>query len=334
MYTRYGNPTVEAVEDQLARQDGAEKSLLFASGMAAISSACFTLLSRGDEMISSFPVYGGTAGLFDRLSGKLGVKIRYFPADDTARMKRAITPKTRLIYLESPTNPNLRLVDLEKAGIIAGKSGAISIIDSTFATPINQKPLEYGIDAVLHSATKYLGGHSDMMGGVLSGSNDLIERVWETRKFLGGCADPGQAFLLERGLKTLKMRMETHNRNALAVAMFLENLKRLKKVIYPGLKSHPQYSKGCGGIVSFDLGSKTRAARFVDSLKVIKNAASLGGTESLVSIPIWTSHYGFDKNRLARFGVTPGMVRLSIGLEDESVLIDDIKRALKRIGFL
>lgn len=335
MYTRYSNPTIEAVESQVARLDGAENSLLFSSGMAAISSALLTLLKPGDQIVSSYPIYGGTSKLFDHFLKKLNIKVAFFPADDISRLSPSITRKTKLIYLESPTNPNLRIVDLESAGRFANRRKIFSIIDSTFATPVNQRPLDFGIDAVIHSVTKYLGGHSDIVGGVISGSGDFMARVWETRKYLGGCADPHQAFLLDRGLKTLEIRIEKHNRNAASIAKFLESLSGLKQVIYPGSSSHPQHElaarqmSGFGGMVSFNLGSKGKAIRFVDSLKIIKNAASLGGTESLISIPIWTSHFGLKQEILSRSGVTPGLVRLSVGLEPSDILKKDISQALR-----
>jgi cystathionine beta-lyase/cystathionine gamma-synthase len=338
IYTRYSNPTIEAVENQIARLESAERSLLFSSGMAAISSACLALLEPGDEIVSSYPIYGGTSNLFDQILKKLNINVAFFPADDIGGLPRAITRKTKLIYLESPTNPNLKIIDLENASRIAGRRKIFSIIDSTFATPVNQKPLGFGIDAVIHSVTKYLGGHSDIVGGVISGSGRFMARVWETRKYLGGCADPHQAFLLGRGLKTLEVRMEKHNRNAASIARFLESVPGIKQVIYPGSFLHLQHElaarqmSGFGGMVSFNLGSKRRAIRFVDSLKVIKNATSLGGTESLVSIPIWSSHFGLKQEILSRAGVTPGLVRLSVGLEPEAVLIKDIDRAL-RIAF-
>lgn len=336
IYTRYGNPTIEAVEKRMAALDGAESSLAFSSGMGAISSLCFAFLKTGDEIVSSSPVYGGTASFFDRILSRLKIKTRYFPAEKIDRLERLITKKTKLVYLESPTNPNLRLVDLEEAARIAKKYRVLSVIDSTFATPVNQKPLDFGLDAVVHSATKYLGGHSDIMGGVVSGPRALIDRVAETRKYLGCVMDPGQAFLLERGLKTLEVRVERHNHNAMEIATFLENHRGVKRVVYPGLKSHPQHDiasgqmTGFGGMISFDLGSGSRAIRFADSLKVVKNAVSLGGIESLVSIPVWTSHHGFSRKQLKRFGVSPGMVRLSVGLENCAVLIRDISRALRR----
>ncbi len=338
IYTRYGNPTIEAVENQIARLDGAQDSLLFSSGMAAISSACLTLLESDDEIVSSYPIYGGTAKLFDQLLKKFNIKVVFFPADDINRLSRSITRKTKLVYLESPANPNLKIIDLDSAGRIAKRRKVFSIIDSTFATPVNQKPLDFGIDAVIHSVTKYLGGHSDIVGGVISGSARFMGRVRETRKHLGGCADPHQAFLLDRGLKTLEIRVEKHNFNAASIAKFLESVSGLKGVIYPGSFSHPQHDlaarqmSGFGGMVSFDLGSKRKAIRFVDSLKVIKNASSLGGTESLISIPIWTSHFGLRQETLTRSGITPGLVRLSVGLEADNVLIKDISQAL-RIAF-
>jgi cystathionine beta-lyase/cystathionine gamma-synthase len=335
LYTRYGNPTLESAQERMAQLEGAERSLILSSGMAAISTACLTAVKPGDEIVSSYPLYGGTARLFSSLLSRLGIKVRYFPAEDASRLERIVTSKTRLLYLESPTNPILQIIDLKRAVSVARDHRVFSIIDSTFATPINLKPLEFGIDAVIHSATKYLGGHSDIMGGVIAGSKNFIILAVETMKLLGGCADPHQAFLLERGLKTLEVRVARHNDNAMKIARFLESDLRLKRVIYPGLKSHNQHGiavsqlKGFGGMVAFDLGSEARAIKFADSLQVVKNAVSLGGTESLVSLPIWTSHMGLPKRELEKSGVTPGLVRLSIGLEDADLLIRDIKNALR-----
>jgi cystathionine beta-lyase/cystathionine gamma-synthase len=336
IYSRTGNPTIEAVERHISRLDRGEGSLLFSSGMAAISSACLTLLRRGDEIVSSFPVYGGTVSLFRKLFGKLGIRTRFFPARNVKSLARIISAKARMIYLESPANPNLELIDLEAVARVARRARIFTIIDSTFATPVNQRPLEFGIDAVVHSATKYLGGHTDMLGGVVSGTERFLSEVRDTRDYLGGCIDPHQAFLLDRGLKTLDVRMKKHNSSGAAIALYLEGRNEIKKVNYPGLESHPQHElarsqmDGFGGIVSFDLGSAGRAAKFVDCLKVILNAASLGGTESLISIPIWTSHFGMKKAELARHGISPGLVRLSVGLEDEEALVEDIDRALRR----
>jgi cystathionine beta-lyase/cystathionine gamma-synthase len=335
LYTRYGNPTMAALEARLAILDGAERSLVLSSGMAAVSVACLTRLRAGDQIVSSAPLYGGTAKLFDHVFKKLGISTRYFPAESPERVAKIITPRTKLIYLESPTNPNLKIIDLDAVSRIASRKGIFTIIDSTFATPVNQQPLKFGIDAVIHSATKYLGGHSDLIGGVISGTKGFIAAAVETMKLLGGCADPHQAFLIDRGLKTLEVRVHRHNENALHIARFLETDKRIARVIYPGLESHPQHKlaeaqmSGYGGMVSFDLGSEHRAVRFVDSLKIINNAVSLGGVESLISIPIWTSHMGLNKKELAKTGVTPGLVRLSVGLEEPKKLIQDIKYALK-----
>ncbi|UCC79816.1 MAG: aminotransferase class I/II-fold pyridoxal phosphate-dependent enzyme [Candidatus Zixiibacteriota bacterium] len=336
IYTRYSNPTIEAVENRIAAMEGADGSLLFSSGMAAISSACMTFLKSGDEIVSSYPVYGGTAKLFDDLLKKYGIKIKYFQASDPEGPERMISSGTRILYLETPTNPNLQIIDLKRAARIARKRKIISIVDSTFATPINQKPLKFGIDMVIHSVTKFMGGHSDIMGGAVSSSEKHLRKIYDTRKLLGGCIDPHQAFLLDRGLRTLSIRMERHNLNALKIAGFLETVDKVKRVIYPGLDSHPQHKlayeqlEGFGGMVSFDLGSRKRASKFADSLKVIQNAVSLGGVESLVSIPIWTSQYGLKKSDLDRSGVTPGLIRLSIGLEDPEELIGDIDQALKK----
>lgn len=336
IYTRYSNPTIEAVENRIASLEGSDGSLLFSSGMAAISSACMTFLKYGDEIVSSYPIYGGTAKLFDHLLKRYGIRTRYFQASDPTGPERALSVGTRILYLESPTNPNLQIIDLKRAAKVAKKRKIISVVDSTFATPINQRPLKFGIDIVIHSVTKFMGGHSDIMGGVVSSSGRHLRKIYETRKSLGGCIDPHQAFLLDRGLRTLGVRVERHNSNALKIASFLETINKVKRVFYPGLVSHPQHRlgsdqmEGFGGMVSFDLGSKEKASKFVDSLKIIHNAASLGGVESLVSIPIWTSQYGLKKKDLDRSGVTPGMIRLSVGLEDAEELIGDIDQALKK----
>ena len=336
LYTRYSNPTVEAAEERIAGMEGTENSLLFSSGMAAISSVCMTILKTGDEIISSNPVYGGTAHLFNDLFTKLGIITRYFPSSEISALPGMITGKTRLIYLESPTNPNLQIVDLKQAAIIAREKKIISVVDSTFATPINQRPVVFGLDVVVHSVTKFMGGHSDIMGGVVSSSNEIIKKIYETRKLLGGCMDPHQAFLLERGLRTLEVRMERHNKSAAKIARSMESLDGVEKVIYPGLESHPQHElardlmNDFGGMVSFDLGSEKTATKFADSLKVVRNAVSLGGVESLVSLPIWTSHFGLEGEELKKAGVTPGLVRLSVGLEDPDQLIEDIRQALEK----
>lgn len=336
IYTRYSNPTIEAVEKRIAELEGMAGSLLFSSGMAAISSACMAFLKSGDEIVSSYPIYGGTAKLFDGIFKDMGIKVRYFPASNIVVMNKLISSRTRIVYLETPTNPNLQIVDLKYAVAACRSKKIVKIVDSTFATPLNQKPAEVGIDIVIHSVTKFLGGHSDIMGGVVSSSGKFLKQIYETRKLLGGCIDPHQAYLLERGLRTLAVRMERHNLNAEGVARFLEKTKGIKRVIYPGLKSHPHHElaasqmTGFGGMVSFDLGSKKRAVKFADSLKVVKNAVSLGGVESLISIPVWTSHYGLKKKDLDKSGVTPGLVRLSVGLEDADQLIDDLRQALRK----
>jgi len=336
LYTRYSNPTIEAVEKRIADLEEAAGSLLFSSGMAAISSVCLTFLRAGDEIVSSYPIYGGTAKLFDNLLKRFGIRIKYFRAANPGNLNGLVSNKTKILYLETPTNPNLQIIDLKKAAGAVKKKGIVSVVDSTFATPVNQKPINLGINIVIHSITKYIGGHSDIMGGVVSGPGKYLKEIYETRKLLGGCIDPHQAFLLERGIRTLEVRMERHNANAMKVARFLSSVKGVKQVIYPGLNSHPQHQiassqmQGFGGMVSFDLGSSRRAARFADSLKVVKNAVSLGGVESLVSIPVWTSHYGLKKKELDKSGVTSGLVRLSVGIEDPEKLIRDIDQALKK----
>ncbi len=335
-YTRYANPTTEFVEKKMAALEGGEKALATSSGMAAITTALLTLVSSGEEIISTTPVYGGTFRLFKDLLPKLGTKVHFVDADTIEKAEKLINSKTRVLFIESPTNPNLRLVDLKNGVKIAKKHGLITVADNTFATPVNQRPLEWGVDVVLHSATKYLAGHSDLIAGVIIGGKNFVSRAVETTKLLGGCLDPLGAFLLIRGLKTLPLRVEKQNQNAFKIAQHFSNYSKVKKVYYPGLKSHPQHNlaksqmKGFGGMVTLELKDLSSAMKLLDNVRVFKNAVSLGGVESLASIPVLSSHYGLDENMLRKSGVTRGMVRLSCGIEATEDLIDDLDQALKK----
>ena len=336
-YTRYANPTTELVEKKMAALEGGQSALATSSGMAAISTALLTLVSSGQEIISISPLYGGTYRLFKDLFPRLGIKVHFVDAESIAKAEDFVNYKTEVLFIETPTNPNLKIVDLEKGVKIAKKFGLTSVADNTFATPINQKPLDMGVDVVIHSATKYLAGHSDLIAGVIIGKKDFITKAIAVMKLLGGCLDPLGAFLFLRGLKTLSVRVEKQNQNALKIAQHFSKHSRVRKVYYPGLKTHPQYNlaksqmKGFGGVVTFELKDLSSAIKLLDNLKVFKNAVSLGGVESLASIPVLSSHYGLDEKMLKKSGVTKGMLRLSCGIEDTEDLIHDLDHALKKV---
>jgi cystathionine beta-lyase/cystathionine gamma-synthase len=335
LYSRYENPTIVAVEQKLAAVDGAEASLLFGSGMAATSHALLTLLGQGDEVVCSAAIYGGTYHLIADVLPKFGIVPRFVPLDDLADAARVIGPKTKLVWFESPINPTLRCVDIAAVASACRVSGVLSAIDNTFASPLNQPVLAMGVDLSMQSATKYLNGHSDMTGGVLSGPRRLIDPIAKARRLFGGTLDPQPAYALGRGLKTLALRLAQHNANALAVATALEANPNVARVYYPGLPSHPDHAiarrqmRGFGGMVTIDVrGGQEAAFRAFDRLQVVKRAASLGGVESICSLPILTSHAGMSDRELAAAGVSRGMIRLSIGLEDARDLIEDLEQAL------
>jgi cystathionine beta-lyase/cystathionine gamma-synthase len=335
LYSRYENPTVVAVEQKLAAIDGADMSLLFSSGMAAISTAMFTLLQSGDEIVCSAAIYGGTFHIIEDLLSKLGITHRFVSLEELANPASVIGPKTKIVWFESPINPTLRCVDVRAVAAACKKAGVTSVIDNTFANPINQPVLAMGVDLSMQSCTKYLNGHSDVTGGALSGARALLAPMGKMRRLLGGVMDPQPAFALGRGMKTMTLRVAQHNANALAVAQRLEGHPKIARVFYPGLASHPDHAiakrqmSGFGGVVTIDVkGGKDAAFRTFDNLKVIKRAASLGGVESICSLPILTSQYGLTDDELVKAGVSKGMMRISIGLEDAADLIDDLEHAL------
>jgi len=335
LYSRYANPTVLAVEKSLAALEGAELALLLSSGMAATATALLALLKSGDEVVCSAAIYGGTLHLIEDLFPHYGIKGRFVPIEELSEPEKVIGDKTRLLWFESPINPTLRCVDVEAVARACRARGVISVIDNTFASPINQQPLSLGIDLVMHSVTKYINGHSDVTAGALCGSGPLMQQVERARRMLGSVLDPQAAYAIGRGLKTLDVRIQRHNANAMVVASWLQNDKRIARVYYPGLESHPDHAlakrqmRGFGGMVCVDLGGgQERAERFFDRLTVFKRAASLGGVESLCSLPVLTSQWGHSDEALARAGVTRSMVRLSVGLEDPQDLIDDLDQAL------
>jgi len=335
LYTRYANPTVTAVEEKIARLEGAEAALVLSSGQAATTTALLALVKGGDEVVCSAAIYGGTFHLLADLLPKFGVIPRFASVDELRDPDRVISDKTRLLWFESPINPTLRCVDVAAVARACRSRGVISAIDNTFASPINQQPIALGVDLVMHSATKYLNGHSDVTAGVLAGSRTIIDPIFKAKKQLGTILDPYAAYALGRGLKTLAVRVERQNATALALARFLAADKRVAEVYYPGLERHPDHAiakrqmRGFGGMICIDLGGGyDRAARFFDHLRLVKRAASLGGVESLCSLPVLTSQWGHSDEQLARAGVTKSMARLSIGLEDAEDLIADLDQAL------
>jgi len=334
IYTRYGNPTLAIAQQKIAALEGAEAAVVTASGMAAISSALLGALKCGDELISTAQLYGGTYRLMRDVFGDLGIKVHHV-GTDLAGIDALVNSRTRVLYVESPTNPTVRLVDVAKAAQFAKKHNLVSIIDNTFATPVLQQPIKLGYDMVVHSATKALAGHSDVIAGVAVGNKKWMERVQHMVIYLGGSMDPEAAYLLNRGIKTLGLRVRKQCENAMAVAKFLEKHPKVARVFYPGLPSHPDYKlakrqmRGFGSMLAFDLkGGLPAARRVCDRVQLFLLAASLGGVESLVVLPIYTSHYNMSAEELTRGGVTPGMVRVSIGIEDSEDLIADLQQAL------
>jgi methionine-gamma-lyase len=334
IYTRYGNPTLSVAEKKTAALEGAEAAVVTSSGMAAISSALLATLKAGDELISTAQLYGGTYRLMRDVFPNMGITVRHVGAD-LAGIDNLVTPRTKVLYVETPTNPTLRLVDIHKAVAFAKKHKLVSIIDNTFATPVLQNPIALGYDIVVHSATKALAGHSDIIAGVAVGNSNWMKRVRRMIIYLGGSMDPGAAYLLIRGIKTLGVRIERQRENAIAVAKFLERHSKVARVHYPGLQSHPDHKlakkqmRGFGSMLAFDMKGGLPAARhFCDRVELFLLAASLGGVESLVILPIYSSHYNMSKEELQRAGVSPGTVRVSIGLEDKADLIADLKQAL------
>jgi cystathionine beta-lyase/cystathionine gamma-synthase len=338
-YTRWGNPTITVAEQRLAELEGTEAARVFASGMGAITSTVLALLKTGDHIVAQRDLYGGVTKFFSEWLPKLGIETTLVDTTDYEQHARAIRPNTRLLYLESPTNPALRVVDLKKAAALAKQHGLISMVDSTFGTPINQRPAEYAIDLVMHSGTKYLSGHADLTCGVVCGRRQLMEQLWETRTTLGNCMDPHAAWLLIRGLKTLAVRVARQNQNAQRVAEFLKRHAKVRGVHYPFLKNHPQYAiareqmAGGGGMVTFEVeGTGDDARRVSEAMRLFTLATSLGGVESLVSIPVLTSHAMISAELREKMGVTEQMVRLSVGIENADDLIEDLERALEAVG--
>jgi cystathionine beta-lyase/cystathionine gamma-synthase len=338
-YTRYGNPTFSAVESIIADLERAEGSLVFSSGMAAITTALLAVLRSGDHVVAQLDLYGGTFDFLKHWAPQFGIEATFVDTESIADFSSAIRPTTRAIFVETPTNPTLKLVDLESIGELGKRHQVLTFIDNTFATPINQRPIELGIDVVLHSATKYLGGHSDLVCGAVAGGRQFIAKLREARVAFGGTMDPHASWLLLRGMKTLAIRVKQQNENALRVAEFLEEHPLVQRVFYPFLESYPRVAlarkqmSGGGGILSFEIrGGAEDAQHFAESLNLFYLAGSLGGVESLATIPGLTTHAMVSEEDRMRMGVTSQLIRLAIGIEHADDLIADLKQAFVRVA--
>lgn len=336
VYPRYFNtPNQVAVAEKLCALENAEDALMFSSGMAAILTSIFAVMQKGDHILFQNDLYGGTHHAALTQLEKYGMSYTMVDASDPKNFERAIRNETKVIYVETPSNPLLKITDLKAVSAIAKKNRLISIIDNTFASPVNQNPIDLGIDIVTHSGTKYIGGHSDICCGVALSSKKLMDKIRASAKMFGGSLDAHTCYLVERSLKTIVLRVNQQNANALAIAKFLEAEARIAAVYYPGLKNHPNYAiakkqmpGGFGGMLSFEV--KTDPDKFVKKLKLIKRAISLGGVESTITSPVKTSHAKLTVQELAEVGISNKLLRLSVGIESEEDLIDDLKQALQK----
>ncbi|MFM8579715.1 MAG: trans-sulfuration enzyme family protein [Planctomycetaceae bacterium] len=336
-YGRYGNPGERVVERKLAALDGGEEAVLFASGMAALVGVLMAHCSAGDEIVFFDECYHRSREFCRRHLTRFGVGFHEVTTCDYDAMERAITPRTRFVISESPTNPHLSVVDAERFASIGRRHGVLTLIDATLSTPFNMRPLQSGVDFVLHSATKYLGGHNDLLAGAVIGSSSLLEPVRGLRGIMGGINSPHNAYLLERGLKTLPLRMERHNANGLALARFLESHPRVARVHYPGLESHPHHEvarrtmRGYGGLVTFVLKDRDwrSAAAVIDAVRIPRIGPSLGGVESLIEQPMVMSYWKYAPEERARFRIDDSMIRIACGIEDPADLSADLEQALE-----
>jgi cystathionine gamma-synthase len=335
IYSRNTNPTVRAFEEKIRDLEGAAAATSFASGMAAISNTLFTLLSPGDRVVSIQDTYGGTNKIFIEFLPRFQVEVELCPTTDHPAIEAAIRQGCRLLYLETPTNPTVRIVDIARLSQAAHAAGALVVVDNTFATPINQHPLALGADLVLHSATKFLGGHADALGGVVCGSKDLVSRIYHFREINGACLEPMSAYLLLRGMKTLALRLRQQNENALRIAEFLAAHPSVAKVFYPGLPDHENHAiarrqmSGFGGVLSFALkGGFESVKRFLPRLRWANLAANLGAVETIAGPPATTSHVESTAEERAAAGIPEALIRYSVGIEDCADLIADLRQAL------
>jgi cystathionine gamma-synthase len=338
IYSRNTNPTVRAFEDKVKLLEGAEAATSFASGMAAISNTLGTFLKSGDRIVSIKDSYGGTNVIFNEFMPPLGIDVVLCDTNNNDQIEKEINNGCKILYIETPTNPTIKITDIKRLSSIAKNVDALVIVDNTFATPINQNPLELGADIVLHSASKYLGGHADALGGVVCGSKDLVDKVYHYREINGAALSPMDAYSFIRGMKTLKLRIQRQNENAMAVARFLDQHPLVEKVNYPGLESHPgheiakQQMSGFGGMLSFSVkGGLDAIKRFLPNLQYAHMAANLGCVETVVGPPLTTSHVECTQQERAAAGIPEGLVRYSTGIEDIEDLINDLDQALEKL---
>ncbi|MBK1438807.1 PLP-dependent transferase [Parapedobacter sp. ISTM3] len=342
-YHRHGNPVSSQTAELVARLEGTEAALLTATGMAAVSTAVLSIVKAGDHVVAQRSHYSAASVLLKEVLPQFGVEVSYFDQSDNSSLDAEIRPNTALIYVETPSNPNLAITDLAYVGALAREKGITTVCDNTFASPINQRPGDFGIDIIVHSATKYLGGHSDLTAGVICGTSAAVNKAWKKMLSLGGALAPFDAWLLLRGLRTLSLRVKQINANALALAQWFETHPLIKRVLYCGLPSHPQHElarrqmNGFTGMLCVEIAGKdeqeqfTRAQTVLNSLQLFANAASLGGVESLVVHPasMWGLHHSPEQKLKA--GINDGMLRISVGIEHEEDLIGDFEQALGRI---
>ena len=335
-YGRTANPTREALEANIAALENGSRGVAFSSGLAAIE-AIVKRLSAGDHVVSEENTYGGTTRMFNYVLSRFGIEFSFVDTRDAGAIAEALKPNTKLVHVETPTNPMLRLCDLREAADLAHDAGALLSVDNTFASPYNQRPLEFGADFVVHSSTKYINGHSDVIGGLVAVKDEeLAEELLFIRKSSGAVPGPMDCWLTLRGIKTLHLRMRQHNENGLSVARYLEDHPAVDHVLYPGLASHPQHELaarqmiGFTGMVSVDVGTLERAKALTEQLRIFALAESLGGVESLISVPALMTHASVPEDRRKAMGITPGLVRLSLGIEDEADLLGDLERVLSQ----
>ncbi|MDR5693880.1 MAG: PLP-dependent aspartate aminotransferase family protein [Armatimonadota bacterium] len=338
-YTRWGNPTTRLFEEKMALLEGAEDALATSSGMAAISTAVLSFIQKGDHVVAPRAIYQATYELFQEVLPDFGAEVTFLNVPTVEEYERALRKNTRLLYIETPNNPLLQITDIAAVCALARAHGALTIADNTFATPYNQNPLSLGVDVVVHSATKYIGGHSDVTAGVILGNRERIQQIKHRFRIYGGVLDPFASWLLIRGVKTLGLRMERHNANAQRLAEFLASHPAVERVYYPGLPSHPGHDvarrqmRGFGGMLSFEVkGGFEAGVRCVEALRVCTLAVSLGGVETLVTHPASTSSVGIPREERIRAGITDGLIRVSVGIEDIEDLLRDFDQALERLS--
>lgn len=336
-YGRYGNPTAKIAEARLADLEGAEDCVVFSSGMSAITTTILSLVQSGDHIVITDDSYKKTLEFCKSYLKQFGIGCTIVPFGDYRILEKAINTNTRFIFSESPTNPYLNVFDLVRIKEIADRHNVLTLIDSTFSTPLNQRPTEFGMDLVLQSATKYLAGHNDILAGAVLGRSELIEKIRNLHKSMGGLIDPHCCYLLLRGLKTFPLRVTKQNESALTIARFLENHPRVKRVYYPFIESHPHYEtakaqmNGGGGVVTFELRGNLRTAkRFLDALKLCHIGPSFGGVETLITHPALVTYYDYTRNERYKLGITDTLFRLAVGVEDVDDLIEDLKRGLRQ----